>query len=200
MDTGLRAGLLGLIAGGLLVGCGTADKRMVAHTGAEAAPPLVATDDVAVPAPSGRYPLPAGVTPRALDLEALKALERPPEMAATEPEPLPAERAATLRTELVEGEPPHLRLEGGYQRFWARLESALSAGGFSVRERRPGDGWLLVRYAEAGGDAAGAEGILYRVELERGDESHRLWLRDAEGGPVAADTAERVLTIIRDRL
>ncbi|MFO8154760.1 MAG: outer membrane protein assembly factor BamC [Pseudomonadota bacterium] len=196
----LRAGLFGLIAAAWLTGCGTADKRLVAHTEAEPAPPLVATDDVVVPTPSGRYSLPAGVTPRSLDLETLKELERPPEMATTEAETLPAEDGESSDVELVDEQPPSLRMAGAYPRLWARLESALSAGGFSVRERSSDEGRLLVRYAEAGGDAAGTEGILYRLELERGDRDHRLWIRDAEGGPVPVETAKEVLTIIRDRL
>lgn len=200
-EPGTAGTLLGLAAAGLLlVGCGTADKRLLAHTDAEPAPPLVATENVAVPSPTERYALPTGVTPRALELATLKELAHPPELETAESESRVAKRAAGTQAELVEGDPPFLRLTGDRERVWGRIESALTAGGFMVRERRSEDDSLRVRYAEAGGDAAGTEGIIYRLELERGDDSHRLWLRDAEGGPVPPETANRVLTIIRDRL
>ena len=191
--------LFPLLGAVLLSACGGAEKRLVEHTSARAAPPLVATDAVFMPTPSGRYALPAGVTPVQHDAETLKRLERPPEMAAA-PEPLPAERAGAVTAELVEAEVPYLELSGSYERHWGRLESALSAGGFSVRDRRPGEGTLRVRYAEAGGDVSDAEGTIYQLRLRRGDESHRLTVQDAEGGPVPSRTAREILEIIRDRL
>lgn len=184
----------------LLAACGGAEKRLVEHTSARSAPPLEATDSVMVPPPSGRFAIPGGVVPEQHDAETLRQLERPPEMATASSEPLPTERRSTLQVTLVEAEIPRLELAGPYDRHWARLETALSAGGFAVRESRPGEGVIEFRYAEAAGDVRDTEGLVYELNLVRGDAGHRLTVRDAEGGPVPAETALEILEIIRDRL
>lgn len=171
--------------------------------------PLEVPPDLSNPVNDRSMSVPASERP---DDFRLKEPGRPPDL---DNSPLPEVSEMTLPRD--ESDVPYLRLEDTVKSAWRRTGLALERTGFTIDSRDEERRLYTVRYAppreekDDGGffswlfgrddDSAAPGGDIYRVSVVgSGDSKTRIMVLDASGEPQAGESAERILSLLGERL
>ncbi len=105
-----------------------------------------------------------------------------------------------------------LRIEDGFDNAWRRVGLALDRTGFTVEDRDRKQGVYFVRYVpltpEGGGPGffsrlfsssdKNTDAAKYRIAVRAQDRLSSVTVSDANGGPVSAENAQRILKVIAE--